>query len=51
MAKNKKPILKELFETRNSHSEEAEEIKKEDFIKTVKSRRSVRNYKDRKSVV
>ena len=46
MAKNKKPILNELFETRNSHSEEAEEIKKEDFIKTVKSRRSVRNYND-----
>ena len=46
MVKNKKPILNELFETRNSHSEEAEEIKKEDFIKTVKSRRSVRNYND-----
>lgn len=46
MAKNKKPILNELFETRNSHSEEAEEIKKEDFIKTIKSRRSVRNYND-----
>ena len=46
MAKNKKSILNELFETRNSHSEEAEEIKKEDFIKTIKSRRSVRNYND-----
>ncbi len=46
MVKNKKPILNELFEIRNSHSEEAEEIKKEDFIKTVKSRRSVRNYND-----
>ena len=46
MAINKKPILNELFETRNSHSEEAEEINKEEFIKTIKSRRSVRNYSE-----
>ena len=31
MAKNKKPILNELFETRNSHSEEAEEIVSVDY--------------------
>ena len=33
MATNKKPILNELFETRNSHSEEAEEIKKRRLYK------------------
>ena len=44
MATEKKPILNELFESRNSYTEKAEKIKKEDFIKTIKSRRSVRNY-------
>ena len=44
MGTEKKPILNELFESRNSYIEKAEKIKKEDFIKTIKSRRSVRNY-------
>ena len=32
MATEKKPILNELFESRNSYTEKAEKIKKEDFI-------------------
>lgn len=40
----KKPILNELFESRNSHREEALAINKEEFIKTIKNRRSVRVY-------
>jgi nitroreductase len=44
MAKEKKPILNELFESRNKYKELAEKIDKEEFIKTVKSRRSVRVY-------
>ena len=46
MGTEKKPILNELFESRNSYREKAEKIKKEDFIKTIKSRRSVRNYNE-----
>ena len=41
-----KPILNELFETKNKHIEEVPIIDKEEFIKAVKSRRSVRNFKD-----
>ena len=41
-----KPILNELFETKNKHIEEVPAINKEEFIKAVKSRRSVRNFKD-----
>jgi len=41
-----KPILNELFETKNKHIEEVPAIDKEEFIKAVKSRRSVRNFKD-----
>ena len=40
----KKPILNELFESRNNHREEALTINKEEFIKTIKNRRSVRVY-------
>ena len=39
-----KPILNELFENKNKHIEEVPEIDKKEFIKTVKSRRSVRNF-------
>ena len=39
-----KPILNELFENKNTHIEEVPEIDKKEFIKTVKSRRSVRNF-------
>ena len=41
-----KPILNELFETKNKHIEEVPAIDKDEFIKAVKSRRSVRNFKD-----
>ena len=41
-----KPILNELFETKNKHIEEVPAIDKEEFIKAVKSRRSVRNFTD-----
>ena len=41
-----KPILKELFETKNKHIEEVPTIDKEEFVKAVRSRRSVRNFKD-----
>ena len=44
MSKEKKPILNELFESRNKYKELAEDINKEEFIKAVKSRRSVRVY-------
>ena len=46
MSKEKKPILNELFESRNKYKEEAKDIDKEEFIKTVKSRRSVRVYNE-----
>ena len=39
-----KPILNKLFESKNTHKEPVEEINKEEFIKAVRSRRSVRNY-------
>lgn len=39
-----KPILNKLFESKNTHKEPVEEINKDEFIKAVKSRRSVRNY-------
>ena len=41
-----KPILNELFETKNKHIEEVPAIDKDEFIKAVKSRRSVRNFTD-----
>lgn len=46
MSKEKKPILNELFESRNKYKELAEDIDKEEFIKVVKSRRSVRVYNE-----
>tara|TARA_B100001093_G_scaffold504984_1_gene561577 strand:- start:502 stop:1278 length:777 start_codon:yes stop_codon:yes gene_type:complete len=39
-----KPILNKLFETKNTHKEPTEPIDKKEFIKAVKSRRSVRNF-------
>ena len=42
MTKPKKNILNELFESKNEHTENALSINKEEFIKTIKSRRSVR---------
>ena len=42
----KKPILNKLFESKNTHKEPAEPINKEEFIKTIKSRRSVRIFND-----
>ena len=39
-----KPILNELFENKNKHIEDVPEIDKNEFIKTVKSRRSVRTF-------
>ena len=42
MTKPKKSILNEIFESKNIYSESAVDIKTEEFIKTVKSRRSVR---------
>ncbi len=41
-----KPILNELFESKNKHIEETPTIDKEEFIKAIKSRRSVRNFTD-----
>ena len=41
-----KPILNELFENKNTHIEEVPEKDKKEFIKTVKSRRIVRKYKN-----
>ena len=38
MTKPKKNILNELFESKNEHTENALEINKEEFIKTIKSR-------------
>ena len=46
MSNPKKPILNKLFESKNTHKEPAEKINKEEFIKTIKSRRSVRIYND-----
>ena len=46
MSDKKKPILNKLFESKNTHIEPAEKINKEEFIKTVKSRRSVRIYNE-----
>lgn len=46
MSNRKKPILNKLFESKNTHKEPAEKINKEEFIKTIKSRRSVRIYND-----
>ena len=47
MSKSKnKSILNKLFESKNTHKEEAPEINKEEFIKVLKSRRSVRIYND-----
>ncbi|MAW84171.1 MAG: nitroreductase family protein [Crocinitomicaceae bacterium] len=48
MTTKKKPILNELFESRNNHIELAPEIDKNEFIKTVTSRRSVRVYNKQK---
>ena len=48
MTTKKKPILNELFESRNNHIELAPEIDKNEFIKTVTSRRSVRVYNKEK---
>ena len=48
MTTKKKPILNELFESRNNHIELAPEIDKKEFIKTVTSRRSVRVYNKEK---
>ena len=42
----KKPILNKLFESKNTHKEPAEPVNKEEFIKTIKSRRSVRIFND-----
>ena len=44
--KKKKPILNELFESKNDHVETAEEINRDEFIKVVKSRRSIRIFND-----
>jgi len=41
-----KSILNKLFESKNSHLEPAVEIDKSEFIKVIKSRRSVRIYDD-----
>ena len=46
MSNSKKPILNKLFESKNTHKEPAEKINKEEFIKTIKSRRRVRIYND-----
>ena len=47
MSKTKnKSILNKLFESKNTHKEQAQTINKEEFIKAVKSRRSVRIYND-----
>ena len=41
-----KSILNKLFESKNTHTEKAVEVDKNEFIKAVKSRRSVRIYND-----
>jgi nitroreductase len=47
MSKEKnKSILNKLFESKNTHKEQAPNIDKEEFIKVIKSRRSVRIYND-----
>ena len=48
MTDKKKPILNELFESRNHYKEIAPEIDKKEFIKTITSRRSVRIYNQEK---
>ena len=41
-----KSILNKLFESKNTHTEKAVEVDKNEFIKAIKSRRSVRIYND-----
>ena len=48
MAKPKKNILNELFESRNEYTENPLEINKEELVKTIKSRRSVRVFNEEK---
>ena len=43
---NENSILNKLFNAKNEHIENAPTIDKAEFIKTVKSRRSVRVYTD-----
>ena len=48
MSKSNEPILNKLFQDSNTYVEEAIEVNKEEFIKVVESRRSVRIYNDAK---
>jgi len=48
MSKSNEPILNKLFKDSNTYIEEAIEVNKEEFIKVVESRRSVRIYDDSK---
>jgi len=48
MSKSNEPILNRLFKDANTYVEEAIEVNKEEFIKVVESRRSVRIYNDAK---
>ena len=48
MSKTKEPILNKLFKDSNTYVEEAIELNREEFIKVVKSRRSVRIYNESK---
>ena len=48
MSKSNEPILNKLFKDSNTYVEEAIEVNKEEFIKVVESRRSVRIYNDAK---
>ncbi len=43
---NENSILNKLFNSKNDHVETAPQINKEEFIKTIKSRRSVRIYNE-----
>ena len=48
MSKSNEPILNKLFKDSNTYVEEAIKVNKEEFIKVVESRRSVRIYNDSK---
>ena len=48
MSKSNEPILNKLFKDSNTYVEAAMEVNKEEFIKVVESRRSVRIYNDSK---
>ena len=48
MSNSNDPILNKLFQDSNTYIEKALDVNKEEYIKVVESRRSVRIYSDEK---